>query len=87
VEVVGLNGERLRGFELIVGKVDEFEPLKEHTQNQDSLLHGELPSDAGALPRAEGLVGVRRDPGPVLGAETVRVELFGVLASDLLIEV
>ena len=87
MEVVRLDGERLLGFELVVGKVDELEPLKKHTQHKDRLLHGELPADAGALPSTEGLVGVRRDSGPVLGAETVRVELLGVLAPYLLVAV
>ena len=74
----GLIGERLLGLELVVGEVDELEPLQEHAQHEDGLLQGELPADAGALPGAERLVGVRRDLGSVLGAEAVRVELLRV---------
>ena len=63
LEVVGLDRERLLGFELVVGEVDELEPLQEHAQHEGGLLQRELPADAGALPGAEGLVGVRRDLG------------------------
>lgn len=42
---------------------------------------------AGALRGAEGLIGVRRDFGSVLRAETVRVERLRVLAPYLLVTV
>jgi hypothetical protein len=63
VKLVRLDRERLLGFELVIREVDELEPLQEHAQDEGSLLQSELPANAGALPGAEGLVGVRRS-GP-----------------------
>lgn len=87
VEVVRLDGQRLLGLQLVVGVVHKLEPLQEHAQHQVGLLQGKLPANAGALPRAEGLVGVGGNLGPVLGAESVRVELLGVLAPPLRVAV
>jgi hypothetical protein len=76
------SSARLLRLELVVCEVDELEPLEQHAQDECRFLQGELPADAGALPSAEGFVGVRRNLRPVLRAEAVRVERLGVIATD-----
>jgi hypothetical protein len=79
-EVVRLDGERGLRAQPVVQVVDELEALHEHAQHQRGLLQGELPSDAGTLAGAEGLVGVGRGGGEPLGCHVVGVELGGVRA-------
>src|SRR3954454_22210631 len=87
MKVVGLDRERLLGFELVIRKVDEREPLQEHAEDEGGFLQSKLSTDASALPGAEGLVGVRRDLAPPLRAETVRIEPLWLLAPHLLVPV
>ena len=87
VEVVGLDRERGLRLELVVQVVDELEALHQHAEHQQRLLDGELPPDARPRAGAEGLVGVRRDRRHPLGGGVVGVELVGVRAPDLGVQV
>ena len=86
-EVVGLDRERGFRLELVVQVVDELEPLHQHAEHEQRLLHRELAADARPRAGAEGLVGVRRDRGHPLGRGVVGVELGRVRAPDLGVQV
>ena len=75
VEVVGLDGQRGLGPQLVVEVVNELEPLQQHAQHQRGLLQGELAPDAGALPGAERLVDFGGHRGQALGGHVLGVEL------------
>ena len=86
-EIRRLDRQRLFGLELIIGEVDKLEALQQHGQDERRLLQRELAADAGALPSAEGLIGVGRNLRPVLGAEAVGVKGLGIVAPDFWIAV
>ena len=79
-EVVGLDGERRLGVELVVPMIDELEPLQQHAEDERRLLQGELAPDARPQAGAERPVRRRRHRLDPLRREMVGVELLGILA-------
>ena len=65
-KLIGLDRERRLDVQLVVQVVHELEPLHQHAEDERGLLQRELAADAGPLPGAERLVGVRRDGGKPL---------------------
>ena len=87
LEAIRLDRQRFLDLQLVVLVIEELEPLQDHAEDQRRLLHGELPSDTGALAVAERLEGPGRPLRHRLAGKVLGIERLRVLAPHALVAV